>query len=149
MEPHRRIHPHAPCACGATKEGAVTAEPTHTIKQSRVQNLLGKAAGACGGALNSFLVVLGDKCGLYATGQYSFDVEEPIPSSEAPRVAQKRSSSFAAERAAHAHGSATPSEDRAMSVQRGETALMTLICHDCAAATDARMGNSVKSVRQL
>ena len=55
----------------------MTAEPTRTINQSRVRNFLGKAAGGCGGALNSFLVVLGDKCGLYATGQYSSDGKRP------------------------------------------------------------------------
>jgi hypothetical protein len=118
----------------------VPAEPTRTINQSKVQNLLGMAADGCGGALNSFLVVLGDKCGLYATGQYSFDVEEPIFRRKAPSIVQKRNSNKAAGGIAHSHRSATQSEDRAMSVQREETAFMTLMCHECAAATDWHMG---------
>jgi hypothetical protein len=89
----------------------VTAEPTPTNKQSRVQNSLGKAAGGCGGALNAFLVVLGDKCGLYATGQYGVEVERPIRRSESPSIAQKRSSGEATVRAAHAHRAATSGED--------------------------------------
>jgi hypothetical protein len=88
----------------------MSAEPTHTINQSTVQNFLRKATRGCGGALNSFLVVLGDKTGLHATSSYSRDVEEPIVRSHASSITQKR-----------AH--------------RDETAFMTLICHDCAAAT--------------
>jgi hypothetical protein len=127
----------------------VTAEPTRTVNQSSGQIFLGKAARGCGGALNSFLVVLGDKCRVYATGQYTFDVEEPIVRGKAPSIAQKRSSRAAADGAADAHATATPGEDRAMSVQREETAFMTLICHDCAAATHSQTGNSVKSIWQL
>ena len=119
----------------------MTAEPTRTINQSKVQNLLGLAAGGCGGALNSFLVVLGDRCGLYGTGQYSVvDVEGPIVRSKAPSIAQKRNSNKAAGGPALAQGSAIPGEDRALRVQREETAFMTLMCHECAAATDWHMG---------
>jgi hypothetical protein len=119
----------------------VTAEPTRTINQSNVQNLLGLAAGGCGGVLNSFLVVLGDKCGLYATGQYSVvEVEGPIVRGNAPSIAQKRNSNNAAGGPALAQGSAIPGEDRVMSVQREETAFMTLMCHECAAATGWHMG---------
>jgi hypothetical protein len=114
----------------------VTAEPTRTINQFRVQNFLGKAAGGCSGALNSFLIVLSDKCRLSATGQYTFDVEEPIVQSQATSIAQKRSSRGATDGAAQ--GSANGCEDRAMKVQREETAFMTLICHDCAAAPDSQ-----------
>ena len=99
-------------------------------------------------ALNSLLVVLGDTCGLYATGQYAFEVEEPIIRSNAPSITHKRSSNEAADGAAHAHGSAAPGQQRVMSVQQEETAFMTLISHDCAAATDSQTGNSVKSIRQ-
>jgi hypothetical protein len=117
------------------KGGAVTAEPTRTISQSKVQNLLGMAGDGCGSALHSFLVVLGDKCGLYATGQYSVDVEGPIVRRKAPSIAQKRTSSEATDGAALAHASGTPGEERAVRVQREETAFMTLMCHECAAAT--------------
>ena len=119
----------------------MTAEPTRTINQSKVQNLLGLAAGGCGDALNSFLVVLGDKCGLDATGQCSVvDVEGPIVHSNAPSIARKRESNAAAGNPAFAQSSAIPGEDRALSVQREETAFMTLMCHECAAATDWHMG---------
>jgi hypothetical protein len=111
----------------------VTAEPMRTINQSKAQNFLGKAAGGCGGALNSFLIAVGDKCGLYPTSQYRCDVEEPIVRSKAPSIVQKRTSSRAA---AGAHGSASPGKDWVISVQREEAAFMTLVCHDCAAATD-------------
>jgi hypothetical protein len=119
-----------------------------TIKQSSVQNLLGKAAGGRGGTLHSFLVVLGDRYALYATGQYSTDVKEPIVWSKAPSSVQERRSSEAADGDAP-HGSPTSGEDRAMRVQQEETAFMTLICHECAAAPESPMGNSVRSVGQL
>jgi hypothetical protein len=117
----------------------VTAKLDRAINQSRVRKFLGETAGGCGGALNLFLVLVGDNCGLYRTGQYSFDAEKPIVRSQAPSITQKRSSSEAAEAAVHAHGTAISAKDRAMSVQREETAFMTLICHDCAAATDSHM----------
>jgi hypothetical protein len=118
----------------------VTAEPTHTISQSKVQNLLGMVGDGCGSALNSFLVVVGDKSGLYATGQYSVDVEGPIVRSKAPSIAQKRNSNKAACGFAHSQCRAIPGDDRAVSVRREETAFMTLICHECAAATDWHTG---------
>ena len=100
-----------------------------------------KAAGGCGGALSSFLVALGDRCGFYATGLYSSEVDEPFVQSEAPSIAQKRTSSDdAVDGAALAHGSATSGQDRALRVLWDETAFMTLVCHECAAATDSHMG---------
>jgi hypothetical protein len=109
-----------------------------TINPSRVQNFLGKAAGGYGGALNSFRVVLGDQCGLHATSSYSCDVEEPIVRSQASSIAPKRAgSSEGADGAVHAPGSALPGRDRAISVHRDETAVMTLIWHECAAAIDS------------
>jgi hypothetical protein len=118
----------------------VIAEPTRTINHSRARKLLGKAAGGCGGALNSLLVVLGDRCGLYATGQYRSDVETSIVPSKAPSIAQKRPFSDAVDGAALAHRSATSGQDRALRVLWEETAFMTLVCHECAAATDSHMG---------
>lgn len=111
-------------------------EPTHTLNQGRARSLLGKAAHGCGGALNSFVLVLGDKYGLHTTSSYS-GVEDPIVRSQAPSVTRQRDSSEAADGAVEAHGNAIPGEDRAMSVHREETAFMTLICHDCEAATDS------------
>ena len=115
------------------KGGAVTSGLTRTINQSRLQNSLGKGACGCGGAFNSLLVALGDKCGLYATVQYGGDVDEPIVRTSTLSIAKKRTSGGAAD----ANASPTPGEDRAVQVQREEAGLMTLICHDCGAATDS------------
>jgi hypothetical protein len=38
--------------------------------------LLAEAASGCGGGLNSVMVILGDKLGIYKTGQYSSDTED-------------------------------------------------------------------------
>jgi hypothetical protein len=116
-----------------------------TIKQSSVRNFLGKAAGGCGGTLHSVLVVLGKKGAHYATGQYSTDVKEPIVWSKAPSSVQERRSREAADGDAPTQGSPTSGEDRAR-VQQEETAFMTLICHECAAAIESPIGNSVRSV---
>jgi hypothetical protein len=127
----------------------VTIEPMRTRKQSKVQNLLGKAAGGCGGALHSFLAVVGDRYALHATGQYSTDVKAPIVRRRATSGAEKRRSSQAADGDVHTHGRPTAREDRVMRAQREETAFMTLICHECAAATASPTGNSVGPVGRL
>jgi hypothetical protein len=44
--------------------------------QSEVRVFLAKAAIGCGGLLNSLMVMLGDKLGIYQTGQYSSDTED-------------------------------------------------------------------------
>ena len=118
----------------------MTAEPTRTINPSKVLNLLGLPTGGCGGALNALLVVLGDRCGLHGTAQYGVDVEGPIVRSNSPSIAQKRNSNNAGTGLVRPQGSATRGEDRALRVQREETAFMTLMCHECAAATDWHMG---------
>jgi hypothetical protein len=59
------------------KAGAMTSDTTVPIKRSSVRAFLVAVANGCGGLLNSILVALGDKLGLYKTGQYSFDLEEP------------------------------------------------------------------------
>jgi hypothetical protein len=110
----------------------VTTEPTRSISQRRVRNFLGEAAAGCGGALNELFVTVGDRCGLYATGQYSSDGQAPVVRSQAASVVQARK---ATDSPVHARAIAVPSSDRAMRVQREETAFMTLICHDCAATT--------------
>jgi hypothetical protein len=115
--------------------GIVTTEPTRSISQRRVRNFLGAAAAGCGGALNELFVTVGDRCGLYATGQYSSDGQAPVVRSPAASVVQARSSNQATDSPVHARAIAVPSSDRAMRVQREETAFMTLICHDCAATT--------------
>jgi len=65
------------------KVDAVTPEQTRPIKRTKVQTSLSKAADGCGSALNSVLV-FGDKFGLYKTGQYSFDMEEPSAKIDLP-----------------------------------------------------------------
>lgn len=115
----------------------MTTEPTRSINRRSVRHILGEAACGCGGALNSFFAFLGDKCGLYATGQHNSDGEEPVVGSQTPSHAQKRNSSRAADSSPHAHGRPIASNDRSMSVQREETAFMMLICHECAAAADS------------
>jgi two-component system, chemotaxis family, chemotaxis protein CheY len=125
----------------------VTAKLTRTINQRRVLNLLDKAAGGCGGAFNSFLVFLGDTGGLYAIGPYRSGQEKAIVCNQAPSMAQKCTFGEAIDSTALAQGSGSSGEDRAMRVRREETALMTLIGHECAAATVSPMGNSVRAVR--
>jgi hypothetical protein len=115
----------------------VTTEPTPSINQSSVRHFLGQAAAGCGRALNSCFVVLGDTCGLYATGQYKSDGEERVVRSQTPSNARKRNSSRAADNPSHARGRDIPSDDRAITIHREETAFMTLICHQCAAAADS------------
>jgi hypothetical protein len=64
-------------ASGGTTETpeAMTSDQPLPVKQSEVQAFLTRAASGCGGLLNSVMVVVGDKLGLYKTGQYSFDTE--------------------------------------------------------------------------
>jgi hypothetical protein len=53
------------------------------IKRGIAQARLGEAARSCGGLLNSVMVVVGDHCGLYKTGQYSSDSEQLLAPSPA------------------------------------------------------------------
>jgi hypothetical protein len=59
------------------------------VHRAKVRIFLGEVATSCGGALNSMLVVLGDKFGLYKTGQYSSEMHEPL----APPATSERSTS--------------------------------------------------------
>jgi hypothetical protein len=43
------------------------------VQATEVPALVGKAARLCGGLLNSVMVVIGDRLGLYKTGQLRFD----------------------------------------------------------------------------
>jgi hypothetical protein len=108
-----------------------------SIKPCKVRNFLGGSAAGCRSALNAFFVAVGDNCGLYATGQYGWD--GPDVRSQAASVGQARSSDQATDGPVRARGSAIPSRDRAMTVQGEEIALMSLLCHDCAAATHSRV----------
>ena len=70
-------------ACGRTAEAAdaMTLGQPRAAKQREVQALLAEAASACGALLNSVMVVLGDRFGLYKTGQYSSDTEDNLSGS--------------------------------------------------------------------
>jgi hypothetical protein len=65
-------------ASGRTPEtpDAVTSDQPRPVKQSELRSLLAEAASGCGGRLNSVMVILGDKLGIYKTGQYSSDTED-------------------------------------------------------------------------
>jgi hypothetical protein len=67
-------------ALGSTAEkvGAMTSDQTFPIKHSKVRAFVGHAASTCGGALNELMVVVGAKLGLYKSGQYSLEREEPL-----------------------------------------------------------------------
>jgi hypothetical protein len=115
----------------------MTAEPTRTIKQNRVHNFLGQAAGDCGAAVNSFLFGLGDKCGLLRPVSTASTWRGRSSGALLRALPLRRRSSEAADGASQAHGSATQGQERDVSVQRDEAAFMTLICHDCLAAIDS------------
>jgi len=86
----------APAFRGITETpDAMTSDQPLPVKRSEVPVFLAKAASGCGGLLNSVMVVIGDKLGLYKTGQYSLDTEHdspPVSSSTLcePRDAQTR-----------------------------------------------------------
>jgi hypothetical protein len=65
-------------ASGCTTEtlDAMTSGQSLPVEQSEVQAFLAKAARGCGRLLNSVMVFVGDKIGLYKTGQYRFDTED-------------------------------------------------------------------------
>jgi hypothetical protein len=65
-------------ASGGTPEtpDAMTADQPLPGVQSEVRVFLAKAASGCGGLLNSLMVIVGDKLGIYQTGQYSSDMED-------------------------------------------------------------------------
>ena len=46
------------------------------VKRSVVHTFLARAASDCGSVLNSIMVVVGDKLGLYKTGQYGVEAED-------------------------------------------------------------------------
>ena len=58
---------------------AMTSDQPLPVRQSEVRAFLAKAASGCGGLLNSLMVILGDKLGIYKTGQYSSDTEDDSP----------------------------------------------------------------------
>ena len=55
---------------------AMTSDQARPVKQSELRAFLAQTARVCGGLLNSLMVILGDKLGIYKTGQYS---SEEVP----------------------------------------------------------------------
>jgi hypothetical protein len=49
-------------------------------KRNRVQAFLAWAASGCGDLLNSVMVAVGDRLGIYKTGQYGVHAEDDSPS---------------------------------------------------------------------
>jgi hypothetical protein len=58
---------------------AMTFDQPRAAKQREVLAFLAEAVSASGALLNSAMVVIGDKFGLYRTGQYSSDMEDNLP----------------------------------------------------------------------
>jgi len=61
---------------GRSATGAPRTYRTLRVKHRRMRELFGGAASTCGGVLNSVMVRLGDRLGLYKTGQYSSEVKQ-------------------------------------------------------------------------
>jgi hypothetical protein len=68
-------------ASGRTAEAAdaMTFDQPRAPKQREVLAFLAEAVSASGALLNSVMIVIGDRFGLYKTGQYSSDMEDNVP----------------------------------------------------------------------
>ncbi len=53
----------------------MTSDQPLPVQQTEVGAFLAQVASGCGDLLNSLMVILGDKLGIYKTGQYSSDTE--------------------------------------------------------------------------
>jgi hypothetical protein len=68
---------HQPLALGTSAAGVPRTYRIVPVKRRVVHEFLARSASGCGGLLNSVMVVVGDKLGLYTTGQYSSDADRP------------------------------------------------------------------------
>jgi hypothetical protein len=68
---------HQPLAFGTSAAGVPRTYRIVPVKRRVVHAFLARSASACGGVLNSVMVLVGDKLGLYKTGQYSSDADRP------------------------------------------------------------------------
>jgi len=66
---------HQPLACGTSAAGVPRTYRIVPVKRRVVHAFLARSASACGGLLNSVMVLVGDKLGFYKTGEYSSDAE--------------------------------------------------------------------------
>ncbi len=68
---------HQPLAFGTSAAGVPRTYRIVPVKRFVVHAFLARSASRCGTLLNSVMVLVGDKLGLYKTGQYSSDVDPP------------------------------------------------------------------------
>jgi len=68
---------HQPLALGTSAAGVPRTYRIVPVKRQVVHEFLARSAGGCGDLLNSAMVFVGDKVGLYKTGQYSSDADRP------------------------------------------------------------------------
>jgi hypothetical protein len=73
--PHSAVH--QPLAFGTSAAGVPRTYRIVPVKRRSVHAFLDRSARACGGLLNAVMVLVGDKLGLYKTGQYSSDADRP------------------------------------------------------------------------
>jgi len=68
---------HQPLALGTSAAGVPRTYRIVPVKRRVVHAFLVRSASGGGGLLNSVMVLVGDKLGLYKTGQYSSDADHP------------------------------------------------------------------------
>jgi hypothetical protein len=68
---------HQALACGTSAAGVPRTYRIVPAKRRVVHEFLARSASGCGGLLNAVMVLVGDKLGLYKTGQYSSDADRP------------------------------------------------------------------------
>jgi len=68
---------HQPLALGTSSAGVPRTYRIVPVKRRVVHEFFARSANGCGGLLNAVMVLVGDKLGLYKTGQYSSDGNRP------------------------------------------------------------------------
>ena len=68
---------HEPLAFGTSAAGVPRTYRIVPVKRRVVHAFLARSASGGGGLLNSVMVLVGDRLGLYKTGQYSSDADHP------------------------------------------------------------------------
>jgi hypothetical protein len=63
------------CRAAAAADG-MTSDPLRTATPRKIWAFLAQVVSDCGGLLNSLMVAIGDRVGLYKTGQYSSDMKD-------------------------------------------------------------------------
>jgi hypothetical protein len=68
---------HEPLAFGTSAAGVPRTYRIVPVERRVVHAFLARSASGCGCLLNTVMVFVGDKLGLYKTGQYSSDADRP------------------------------------------------------------------------